>query len=227
MSTESKPQLQSEVIQSDFESFDTPQRPIKSPLLKITDSIRLGLTVLALLSSIAILATSAETLSTYNETKGGGEDWMVPLWPRDFDIRPTIALVTCSAVILVSSGISLAIPFIPTLPTLLITTLSLLAPTTCLIASLVGTALFYGVNTSRTTSSLQSWSCQWRAVEMGMQPHWGSLCVQSKSALYLMVMMIPLEMGVLFVVGTGMVVVRKERAGVRVVREGKGSQALS
>ncbi|CAG8949518.1 hypothetical protein HYFRA_00007750 [Hymenoscyphus fraxineus] len=226
MSTENKPQLQSETIQSDFESFDTPQRPIKNPLLKLTNSIHLGLTVLALLSSIAILSTSAKTLSTYNKTNDGGEDWMIPLWPRDFDIRPTIALVACSAVILISSGISLAIPFIPTLPTPLKTTLSLLAPTTCLIASLIGTALFYGVNTSRTTSSLQSWSCQWRTVEMGMQPHWGSLCKQSKSALYLMVMMIPLEVGVLFAVGAGMVLVRRERVSVRVVGE-KGSPGLS
>lgn len=112
MSTESKPQFQNEVVQSDFEEFDAaPRQPVKSSLVKVTDSVRLGLTALALLSSLVILGTSAETLATFNKTHQG-ENYLLPLWPTDFDIRPTTALVACSTVIIVSSAISLALGFI-------------------------------------------------------------------------------------------------------------------
>lgn len=63
---------------------------------------------------------------------------------------------------------------------------------------------------------------------MGMKPHWGSLCKESKTGLYLMVMMIPLEVIVLSTVVVGMFaqkkeVVRRDEEN----RERKGSPAMS
>jgi hypothetical protein len=76
------------------------------------ESIRLGLTVLALLSAITILATSADTLAVYNKTHLS-EEFFLALWPSDFDIRPTTALVICGAIVTLSSVVSLAVSRVP------------------------------------------------------------------------------------------------------------------
>ena len=58
---------------------------------------------------------------------------------------------------------------------------------------------------------------------MNVKPYWGQLCKESKVALYLMVMMIPLE---LLVLGAAAVGVFAEKKSL-VVRERKGSPAMS
>ncbi|KAG9239230.1 hypothetical protein BJ875DRAFT_448761 [Amylocarpus encephaloides] len=217
--SEAKPEFQ-----SDFEEFDTQRPQTKSPMASIAGSVSLGLTTLALLSAIAIVGTSAQALGTYNTTHLG-RDYLLPLWPSNFDIRPTTALVACGAVIIVSSAISLVLSFVPELRAIQLKYrgIAFLAPTVGLIAGLVGTSFFYGVNASNTTSSLQSWSCQWSAIDMNIKPHWGTLCRQSKAGLYLMVMMIPLQVIVLSAGAVG-VFAAKPRL---VVRERKGSPAMS
>lgn len=102
---------------------------------------------------------------------------------------------------------------------------SFTAPVLCLVAGLIGTSFFYGVNTSNTNFSLHGWSCQWSSVDMDIQPKWNSLCRESKAALYLTVMMIPLQVIVL-----SMVVVESSlhKKTTRVVEhERKDSPALS
>jgi len=96
--TSSKPEMQSE-----FQEFDTPvARPQKSGVSRIVESVGLGLTVLALLSSITIVGTAGDTLGVYNKTTLGSE-FPLALWPREFDLRPTVALVTCGTIIMLSS----------------------------------------------------------------------------------------------------------------------------
>jgi len=162
--------------------------------LRLVESVRLGLTVLSLLSALVIVGTSAETLGVYNRTHLG-DDFFLALWPTDFDIRPTVALVTCGATIFMISAISLASAKIPAIHSkpLLHIAVSFAAPALCLIAGLVGTSFFYGVNNSDTNFSLHGWSCQWSSVDMVVQPKWRSLCKESRTALYLTVMMIPLQ----------------------------------
>jgi hypothetical protein len=103
--------------------------------------------------------------------------------------------------------------------------ISFIAPTVGLIAGLVGTSFFYGVNASNTTSSLQSWSCQWSAIDMNMKPHFRTLCKESKAALYLMVMMIPLQVIVMSTLAIGAIIEKKQQHVV--VHESKGSPAMS
>jgi hypothetical protein len=105
--SEVKPQFQ-----SDFEEFDTPRQSTKAPAARIVEPVRLGLTLLALLSSIVIVGISAETLGTYHSTHLS-EAYLLPLWPADFDIRPTSALVACGAVIVVFSALSLVVSMVP------------------------------------------------------------------------------------------------------------------
>jgi hypothetical protein len=58
---------------------------------------------------------------------------------------------------------------------------------------------------------------------MNVQPHWDILCNESKVALYLTVMMIPLQVLVLGTVAFGVFAEKKTQAGT----QRKGSPALS
>ncbi|KAF8861866.1 hypothetical protein BDZ45DRAFT_739739 [Acephala macrosclerotiorum] len=198
----SKPEAASDV--TSFEAPPTSQHPAMRHKPRGIDSMNLGLTVLALLSSVTIVGTSAETLQVYNTTRLG-EGHFLSIWPSEFDIRPTIALVTCGAIILASSILSLVAARVPAIAnkTLIATSLALLLPSISLLAALISTSFFYGVNASSTTFSLQSWTCQWADISMDVKPHWGTLCKESKVALYLSIMMIPLQLLVLGTVVVG------------------------
>jgi hypothetical protein len=81
-------------------------------IIRLVESGRLALTVLSLLSALVIVGTSAETLGVYRRTHLG-DDFFLALWPTDFDIRPTIALISCGAIIVLISAISLAATKVP------------------------------------------------------------------------------------------------------------------
>ncbi|KAI9050207.1 hypothetical protein LZ554_006348 [Drepanopeziza brunnea f. sp. 'monogermtubi'] len=207
--TSSKPEKKPE-LHFDTSEYESPtfERQHKADSARL---VGLGLTVLALLSSIVVVGTAGDTLGVYNKTTLGSE-FHLSLWPTDFDLRPTVALVTCGIIIMLSSIAFLVATQIPAIKNIHIvsTSVSYLAPTISLIASLIATSFFYGVNASNTTSSLQSWSCQWSSIDMHVQPHWSSLCKQSKVALYLTVMMIPLQVFVLGTAAWGALAAKKE-----------------
>jgi len=211
---------------SDFQEFETRDVGFekRQRTARIVESVRFAATLLALLAGLTILGTSADTLGVYNKTHLGAE-FFISLWPAEFDIRPTIALVICSAIIFVASAISLVVMKVPAVRNnpLIHSSTSFAAPTICLIAALIGTSFFYGVNASNTVNSLKSWSCQWSDISMNVQPHWGQLCKESKAALYLMVMIIPVEVIVLATAAWGSVGEKKHL----VVTERKGSPAMS
>lgn len=191
---------------------------------RVVESVRFAATLLALLAGLTILGTSADTLGVYNKTHLGPE-YFISLWPAEFDVRPTIALVVCSAIIFVFSAISLVTMKVPALRNnpLVYSNFSFAAPSICLIAALIGTSFFYGVNASNTVNSLKSWSCQWSDISMNVQPYWGQLCKESKAALYLMIMLIPVEVIVLSTAAFSSFAEKKHM----VVTERKGSPAMS
>jgi len=191
---------------------------------RTVESVSFAATLLALLAGLTILGTSADTLGVYNKTHLGAE-YFISLWPAEFDVRPTIALVVCSVIIFVTSAISLIVMKVPAVrnKALIHSTISFAAPAICRIAALIGTSFFYGVNASNTVNSLKSWSCQWSDISMNVQPHWGQLCKESKAALYLMVMIIPVEVIVLSTAAFGTFSEKKHL----VVTERKGSPAMS
>lgn len=57
-------------------------------------------------------------------------------------------------------------------------------------------SLFYAVNASITVDTLQSWSCRWRQVNMMQRPHFGTLCSQSRAAVVLAILLVPIELGI-------------------------------
>lgn len=75
------------------------------------------------------------------------------------------------------------------------------APFVAFVAALVAMVFFYAVNGSTTTDSLLSWTCRWTAVPMSSRPHFATLCSESWAAVYLSVLLIPIEAGVLAAAG--------------------------
>lgn len=236
---ETKPELRFDT--NEYEP-PTAARQQKTGPARLVESVGLGLTVLALLSSIVIVGTAGDTLGVYNKTTLGPE-FPLSLWPSEFDLRPTVALVTGGTIIMLSSIAFLVATKVPAVSishsylcpwsltshsqikkiSLILTSIAYLAPTVSLIASLIAISFFYGINASATTSSLQSWSCQWSSIDMNVQPHWSSLCKESKVALYLTVMMIPLQVFVLGTAAWGALAAKKQT----VQHERKGSPAMS
>ncbi|KAI0199946.1 hypothetical protein F4808DRAFT_430882 [Astrocystis sublimbata] len=196
--------------------------------IRLLNSVRVGLTVLALLSGLAILGTSANAIMVYDSTHISS-GFHLALWPDSFDLRPTVALVVGSTLVVVANLVSLAFSKVRVLQshTLLHTTTTLAAPFISFVASLIAIIFFYAVNASTSADTLQSWSCQWGYAAMQTQPHFGTLCSQSKTALYLAVVLVPVEFMALLAAGAQMVVERKTRAYVPSVDAKPASPALS
>lgn len=74
--------------------------------LRMVDGARVGLTVLVLSMGITILGVSGDALAVYDATHVP-HDFLLPLWPDQFNLRPTVALVVGSAIVVVASAVSL------------------------------------------------------------------------------------------------------------------------
>ncbi|TRX88545.1 hypothetical protein FHL15_010584 [Xylaria flabelliformis] len=183
--------------------------------IRLLNSVRVGLTVLALLSGITILGTSANAIMVYNNTHVS-KGFNLALWPDEFDLRPTVALVVGSSLVILANLVSLIFSKVRMLQnhTLVHTSMTFITPFVGFLASIIAIAFFYAVNVSSTVDTLQSWSCQWGYANMRIEPHFGTLCKQSKTALYLAVILIPVEFIILTVAGAQMGMERKTKAFV-------------
>jgi hypothetical protein len=102
MST-SKPEMNAE--SSSFEAPTLVQQK-NTKMVRVAESVGMGLTVLALLAAITIVVTAADALAVYNSTSLPGE-YLLPLWPADFNMRPSVALVASGSIIILASAASL------------------------------------------------------------------------------------------------------------------------
>lgn len=180
---------------SDFEiDAEDVQFSSHTRVLKAFDALRVGLTALALLASITVLGVSADALAVYDATHVPAH-YLLPLWPDAFDLRPTVALVVGSSILIIANVVSLLFSRVQSLrgQILIHNSLAVAAPTIGLLASMIAMSFFYSINASRTVDTLQSWSCRWSEVTMLTRPHFGTLCKQSKAGLYLSVLLIPVE----------------------------------
>ncbi|OTB00103.1 hypothetical protein M426DRAFT_324515 [Hypoxylon sp. CI-4A] len=188
-------------IYSEFDFQDLEyQRQLKK--IRLVDSARIGLTVLALLCGLTILGTSSDTLVIYNATHLSSA-FQLPLWPDQFDLRPTIALVIGSGIVVVANAISLLASKVRVLRnrTSVHAPITFAAPFVGFTAVMISMIFFYAVNTSNTDDTLQSWSCHWKQASMTAKPHFGTLCNESRTALYLSVALVPVELIVFTVAG--------------------------
>jgi len=209
---------------TEFETQEVNYRQANTLRSRFLESARMGLTIVAFLIGVTILSTSADALAVFNNTHLT-QDFLLPIWPDNFNLRPTVSIVIGGAIITFANTISLLASKIPALrnKTTLHAALSVLAPVVGLTAAIISTAFFYIVNHSDVVDSLQSWSCRWAGVGMNSQPHFGTLCSESKVSLYLSILMIPLETIILAVAAWGVVAEKK----TVVMMDRKGSPALS
>lgn len=77
----------------------------KMRTVSMVDSARAGVTVLALLMGLTILGVAGNTLRVYESTHVAHE-FMLPLWPDNFNVRPTVSLVIGSVIVLVANLIA-------------------------------------------------------------------------------------------------------------------------
>jgi hypothetical protein len=166
----------------------------KMRTVRVVDSARAGTTVLALLTGLTVLGISANTLRVYNHTHVAHE-FMLPLWPDDFNIRPTVSLVVGSVIVFIANAVALCFSHVGALRARKTahTSSTLLAPLIGLAGALVAVVFYYAVNASDVSDSFLSWTCRWRDVPMSQAPHWGTLCQQGHAGLYLAILLIPVE----------------------------------
>ncbi|KAI1800044.1 hypothetical protein F4811DRAFT_57325 [Daldinia bambusicola] len=178
--------------------------------LRLVDNSRIGLTGLALLCGLTILGTAADTLAVYSATHLPS-DFHLPLWPDHFDLRPTVALVVGSTIVVVANIVSLLCSKVKVLQnqTSIHTPVTFAAPFVGFTAVMISMIFFYAVNASATNDTLQSWSCQWGFASTGAKPHFGTLCSESRTALYLSVILVPIELIVFTVAGYQSILERK------------------
>ncbi|KZL83780.1 hypothetical protein CI238_08170 [Colletotrichum incanum] len=210
---------------SDFE-IDTEEIrvPSQARVLKAVDTVRVSLTAVALLASITVIGVSADALAVYDATHVPAH-YLLPLWPDAFDLRPTVALVVGSSIIIIANIVSLLFSRVQSLRGKPLThnSLAVAAPAVGLVASIIAMSFFYSINTSITVDTLQSWSCRWSEVVMVTRPHFGTLCKQSKAGLYLSVLLLPIEA---IILGAGvyqMILQRNDSRTRRVAQERRKS----
>lgn len=74
--------------------------------------LRIALSGITFVASIAITACAGVSLRTYTETHVQ-PGWLLPLWPTEVDLRPTHAVLACGIIVMVFSMVYLAIAFAP------------------------------------------------------------------------------------------------------------------
>jgi hypothetical protein len=99
------------------------------------------------------------------------------------------------------------------------------APFVGFVAAMVAMIFFYAINASTTVDTLQSWSCQWESVGMTVKPYFGTLCRESKTALYLSVILVPVE-AVILSLASYQLILEKKASNVTESRK-RNSPALS
>lgn len=110
MSIGTKTEISASNFEADAESVRT---NLSFRIYRLIDSARLGLTVLGLAAGLTILGVSADSLAVFHATYVP-EDWLLQLWPANLDVRPTVALVVGSALVIVANLVSLIAGKIPT-----------------------------------------------------------------------------------------------------------------
>ncbi|TQN74934.1 hypothetical protein CSHISOI_00500 [Colletotrichum shisoi] len=210
---------------SDFEiDVEEVHVSAQARVLKAVDAARISLTALALVASITVLGVSADALAVYDATHAPAH-YLLPLWPDAFDLRPTVALVVGSSILVIANAVSLVFSRVQSLrgQTLIHKSLAVATPAVGLIASIIAVSFFYSINASITVDTLQSWSCRWSEVAMLTRPHFGTLCKQSKVGLYLSVLIIPIEVIILGAGAYLMILERNVNRTSRVARERRKS----
>ncbi|KAF7179091.1 hypothetical protein CNMCM7691_008020 [Aspergillus felis] len=184
----------------------------ESTFLKRNHHLRwaqLALSVVCLGSALAIVGCEAVPFQHYRRTSGYEEAGLA-LWPLNFDLRPTIAILSSGCVVAVLNLIYIVAVFIPS-PHSHIRRLNILASGTAvaaLIAAAVGVA--FAINLPQSTypggfshnETLHSWTCKWKAMRsvtssenasLHAPTHFERDCRETRAGFVLLALLIGLE----------------------------------
>ena len=105
--------LKNEVSVSDFEeeAYNVDTRS-KTRHVRIVNAIRISLNVLAFATGLVVLTMAADAKATFNNTSVP-PNYLVSLWPYDFNIRPTDALIGTGAIVLIMTCFSFVLSLAP------------------------------------------------------------------------------------------------------------------
>lgn len=81
--------------------------------MRILDIARLSLTVLGIAAAAAVVGCHAHTLHVYNSTRLDDAFFLPPLWPGEFDLRPTVGLLVGGAVVVLAGLIYILLGIVP------------------------------------------------------------------------------------------------------------------
>ncbi|KAF1950081.1 hypothetical protein CC80DRAFT_483503 [Byssothecium circinans] len=156
------------------------------------------ITGLVVAMSICILGTAAHTLDVFNKQQSINP-WWLPLWHDHFDVHGTKALIASAVVTFVFSAVFLIMSIIPKFnlpskPTLrALLALGSSAPSAVLCLATIIYAHILN-NDAPELDTIQTWTCKYkngRALQQNLAPgssmgngNFGSLCMESKFALY-------------------------------------------
>ena len=99
--------LKTQLSTSDFEAEAASlQVQAKTRMFRIIDSTRISLAVLSMALAIATVGVSGHALSVYDGTHVPA-NFHLPLWPEQFDVQPTVALVACGAIVMIFTSLSI------------------------------------------------------------------------------------------------------------------------
>lgn len=95
--------LKNEITASYLE-VDSKRQHLRKKITSVNmiDGLRISITALALCFSISVLGISANAISVYNSTRLEETGWL-SIWPASFDLRPTIALLAGSCVVMIAN----------------------------------------------------------------------------------------------------------------------------
>lgn len=79
---------------------------------KLVSWLRIALSAIILVVSVAIIACSGSSLRAYSGS-GLAREWWLPIWPLSVDLRPTHAVLSCGILLMIASLIYLAAALFP------------------------------------------------------------------------------------------------------------------
>ncbi|KAL5598881.1 hypothetical protein BROUX41_003798 [Berkeleyomyces rouxiae] len=175
---------------------------IPSTVVKSFVGLRSGLNLLSLAIAVAMLGLSAKNLHVYNQTHLAA-DFLLPLWPASFNIRPAVAMVVVGAVVTVLSSVAAGLERARN-PSCTIVAASAALSLLSFVAAMTAVIVHYTAN-SGGAETVHTWSCEWKHVSMFSAPNFADLCMQSRAAAGLAVALMPLHVLVLAAVLLGFV----------------------
>lgn len=99
------------IVTSSFQEL-TPERSSSPPRPTIAQHANTAFMTISAILGLVIMATSADALQVFHSTHLGAE-FQLPVWPRSFDLKPTIAGVICGVLVFVMNCVALVGQFVP------------------------------------------------------------------------------------------------------------------